>query len=78
MRPALLLLGLALAALATQRAAAQTCTDGIKNGFETGRDCGGFSGGKACPGCAVGVACLVTNDCLSKNCVSKVGAGVGV
>jgi hypothetical protein len=66
----------AVLALCAAIAAAQTCTDGLRNGFETGKDCGGFSGGKACPGCAVGIGCLVANDCLSKNCVSKVRAFV--
>lgn len=41
-----------------------TCTDGAKNGSETGVDCGGAS----CPKCANGVACLVGSDCSSNTC----------
>jgi hypothetical protein len=40
-----------------------TCTDGIKNGNETGVDCGG-----TCPLCATGQTCLVNSDCLTNAC----------
>ena len=49
-------------------ALSQTCTDGIKNGKETGKDCGGFSGGVTCPKCALGIGCLVATDCVSGFC----------
>lgn len=36
-----------------------TCTDGIKNGNETGIDCGGGT----CPACPLGQGCLTITDC---------------
>ena len=45
----------------------QTCTDGAKNGAETGIDCGGG----ACPSCAAGQACLVAADCASGVCTAN-------
>ncbi len=45
----------------------QTCTDGVKNGAETGIDCGGG----ACPSCAVGQPCLVATDCASGVCTAN-------
>jgi hypothetical protein len=42
-----------------------TCSDGIKNGIETGIDCGG-----TCPRCANGQACSSRNDCSSALCSS--------
>lgn len=41
-----------------------TCTDGVKNGDETGPDCGGPTCGK-CPG---GEPCKVNTDCTSNAC----------
>jgi hypothetical protein len=41
-----------------------TCSDGIKNGKETGVDCGGADCGK----CASGQACNVASDCASDIC----------
>jgi len=48
---------------------APDCTDGLKNGAETGVDCGGGT----CPACAVGGGCAVDTDCASSACdvVSK-------
>jgi alpha-tubulin suppressor-like RCC1 family protein len=44
--------------------AAPTCTDGTKNGTETGKDCGGG----ACLACPVGEGCVVGTDCESLAC----------
>jgi len=41
-----------------------TCQDGIRNGSETGVDCGG-----SCPRCATGETCASRNDCASALCV---------
>jgi hypothetical protein len=46
--------------------ATPTCSDGIKNGNETGVDCGGPS----CPKCGTGGNCTVSSDCVSNNCVA--------
>lgn len=49
---------------------AQDCTDGQKNGSETGVDCGG-----SCPArCAEGAGCAVGADCVSGSCTQKVCA----
>jgi hypothetical protein len=40
-----------------------TCSDGVKNGTETGIDCGG-----SCPRCATGQSCTSPNDCASAFC----------
>jgi formylglycine-generating enzyme required for sulfatase activity len=42
-----------------------TCTDGVKNGNETGKDCGG---GGTCPACPDGQGCIVGTDCMSVAC----------
>jgi hypothetical protein len=42
---------------------APTCSDGIKNGNETGVDCGG-----SCPRCSNGQGCASRNDCASALC----------
>jgi plastocyanin len=47
---------------------APTCTDGVRNGDETGPDCGGTS----CPACAAGLACAIDADCLSGMCFESV------
>jgi hypothetical protein len=51
--------------------AAPTCTDGVKNGFETFKDCGG-----GCPGCAQGQPCAVKTDCdltlPNTDCINKI------
>lgn len=44
-----------------------SCTDGIKNGAETGVDCGG-----TCPGCGVGLPCVKAGDCASGVCWMKI------
>jgi hypothetical protein len=52
----------------------QTCTDGAKNGSETGIDCGGG----ACPGCGTGSACNSGVDCGSGVCMANVCLAAGV
>jgi hypothetical protein len=47
--------------------AAATCSDGIQNGDETDRDCGG-----SCGPCAVGLACSAGADCTSRSCQAAV------
>jgi len=42
-----------------------TCSDGKKNGNETGIDCGG-----SCPRCADGQGCLSRDDCASGVCAT--------
>lgn len=44
-----------------------TCSDGVKNGSETGVDCGG-----SCQPCANGQTCASGNDCASAICTSGV------
>lgn len=38
-----------------------SCTDGVKDGTETGVDCGGGS----CGPCPIGASCIVATDCVS-------------
>ena len=45
------------------RCLAATCSDGFKNGSETGVDCGG-----ACKRCVSGLGCTNRNDCASNLC----------
>ncbi|WP_437911652.1 DNRLRE domain-containing protein [Sorangium sp. So ce302] len=45
-----------------------TCTDGAKNGTETGNDCGGGT----CPQCVVGGGCSTNSDCVTGNCAGGV------
>lgn len=45
---------------------APTCTDGLRNGVETGTDCGGGT----CPKCATGSGCKVASDCVSGVCAT--------
>jgi hypothetical protein len=40
-----------------------TCSDGVANGIETDRDCGG-----CCGGCALGLRCREARDCESGRC----------
>ena len=47
--------------------------DGIKNGTETGIDCGGL-----CPRCPNGQPCLTQDDCLSAFCANGVCQECGV
>jgi hypothetical protein len=44
--------------------AAPSCTDLVKNGAETGTDCGGGM----CPGCGPGGACMGNGDCTGGAC----------
>ena len=44
-----------------------TCSDGVKNGGETGIDCGGTTCGK----CGTGQGCTSATDCLSGKCTSN-------
>ncbi len=39
------------------------CSNGIKDGDESGLDCGG-----SCPGCPVGERCVSDSDCITDNC----------
>jgi hypothetical protein len=50
---------------------AVTCTNGIKDGRETGVDCGG---GGCNAACNVGVACNTKWDCKTQQCVNGVCA----
>jgi hypothetical protein len=52
---------------------APTCNDLVKNGAETGVDCGGGT----CPTCADGIACSVSADCASGACIANVCAPCG-
>jgi len=45
----------------TKRCVATECSDGVKDGTETGVDCGGGT----CPGCGVGGGCVTNADCLT-------------
>ena len=56
----------------TGTCSAPSCTDAVKNGSETGPDCGGG----VCPSCGLGVACSVAGDCASGICTSSVCAQV--
>ena len=47
-----------------------TCSDGVLNGDETERDCGGTR----CPKCAPGQGCKVDTDCSSGACVANLCA----
>ncbi len=44
-----------------------SCVDGIQNGDETGRDCGG-----SCDGCPAGQGCVDDGDCNSNLCIDNV------
>jgi plastocyanin len=48
--------------------AAPSCTDAVKNGAETGVDCGGG----ICPSCGLNSACAVASDCASGVCTNNV------
>ncbi|MEY2932349.1 MAG: hypothetical protein RL033_3098, partial [Pseudomonadota bacterium] len=50
----------------------RTCNDGVRNGPESGVDCGG-----PCPNCATGVSCNGNDDCQSSVC-GGAGCGPGV
>ena len=44
------------------------CTDGVRNGEESGVDCGG----RVCARCVVNAQCQTTTDCASSRCVGGV------
>ncbi|WP_437314581.1 formylglycine-generating enzyme family protein [Sorangium sp. So ce385] len=46
------------------------CTNGVKDGEETDRDCGGD-----CDPCGAGQACAEPTDCLSRRCEESAGGG---
>src|SRR5262249_35617562 len=48
----------------TKKCATPTCNDGVKNGDESDKDCGGntFQGAPACQKCTVGKVCNDAND----------------
>ena len=50
---------------------APTCSDGIRNGSETGVDCGG----PHCPPCTIGQTCAHNTDCLTARCGDSLGSG---
>jgi hypothetical protein len=45
--------------------AAPTCNDGVRNGRESGVDCGGAT---MCPRCADGQSCTASSDCANGSC----------
>jgi len=45
-----------------------TCSDGVKNGHETDKDCGGPD----CPPCALNQACASDGDCATGHCINNV------
>jgi hypothetical protein len=45
--------------------AVATCSDGVRNGGESGVDCGGPT---ACPRCPIGQGCVSAMDCVNANC----------
>ena len=53
-----------------QPAAAHACDDGIANGEETARDCGGPD----CPACALGERCELDRDCAEGECTQGICA----
>ncbi|MFT4038436.1 MAG: hypothetical protein QM692_09670 [Thermomicrobiales bacterium] len=57
----------------TSTTPAPTCSDDIRNGSETGVDCGG-----SCPRCANGQACGSVADCTSARCAGGVCAACAV
>ncbi|MFI5398812.1 MAG: hypothetical protein ACHQ9S_25060, partial [Candidatus Binatia bacterium] len=46
------------------------CFNGVKDGDETGVDCGG-----SCSGCDVGNSCKTSSDCSANNCVDGICCG---
>jgi plastocyanin len=51
-----------------QACQAPTCVDGVKNGPETGADCGG----PACPACPAGQGCAADADCAAGMCFAAI------
>lgn len=56
--------GTTTSATGTTASGGSTCTDGVQDGVETDKDCGGGT----CALCLVGEACKVGTDCESKVC----------
>ena len=54
---------MAASSLATGTPAAGDCTNGRRDGLETGIDCGGGAAGSGCPACGAGVPCKFSTDC---------------
>jgi len=52
----------AASSLATGTPAAGDCTNGRRDGLETGIDCGGGAAGSRCPACGAGVPCKFSTD----------------
>ena len=52
----------------SQSCAGPKCGDGVRNGDETGADCGGL----VCLACPAGEACKVLGDCQSLVCVASI------
>jgi hypothetical protein len=52
----------------TGPSACVSCTDGVRNGSETGVDCGGGT----CPACPTGQTCSVNSDCQTGICIGGV------
>jgi Cys-rich repeat protein len=52
---------------------APSCMDGVKNGGETGIDCGNTAV-TGCPPCIVGQGCVAESDCQSMHCVAGICA----
>jgi hypothetical protein len=50
---------------------AASCSDGLKDGFETGVDCGD-NAQSGCPACPVGQGCKVNSDCAGMYCKANV------
>ncbi len=48
---------------ATGTPAAGDCSNGRRDGLETGIDCGGGAAGSGCPACGAGVPCKYSTDC---------------
>ncbi len=51
-----------------------SCDDGVRNGQESGRDCGGH----ACPPCSNGETCFACDDCESGDCNRETFFGICV
>jgi hypothetical protein len=56
---------------ASNHCPAPSCMDGVKNGSETGIDCGNTAM-SGCPACVVGQGCNVGSDCQSMRCTANI------
>ena len=61
-------LGFSFTAVGDVVPASGTCSDGVKNGYETDLDCGGAY----CAKCGDGKNCMVAADCQSGDCVDGI------